>query len=57
MNMLENANNELDYLAGHMIAMSLLNDGIIDQKAFDRINSAMARTLNVRVLDYKKDEN
>lgn len=57
MDTLDKANNELDYLAGHMIAKSLLNDGIIDQKAFDRINSAMARTLNVRVLDYKKDEN
>lgn len=57
MDTLDNANNELDYLAGHMIARSLLNDGIIDQKVFDRINSAMARTLNIRVLDYKKDEN
>ena len=57
MDTLTKANNELDYLAGHMIARSLLKDGIIDQKAFDRINSSMARTLNVRVLDYKKDEN
>ena len=56
MDSITKANNELDYLAGHMIARSLLNDGIIDQKVFDRINSAMARTLNVLLLDYKKDE-
>lgn len=38
-----------------MIARSLLNDGIIDQKAFDRINSSMARTMNVQILDYQKE--